>query len=108
MSAYVPPSSLRIPLSLLLGFFMPPFGVMLWIALSGSQRRDYLQSNWVRSGFGLAIGATLPLLAFLVAAFLGLLSDPSPNPIGLGLLFLAGTAAGTTIATVGVLRVNHR
>jgi hypothetical protein len=91
--------------SVLVGFVLPPLGLLLWIALSGSQRRVYLDSNWVRSGFGLAIGATLPLIAFIAAASLGLLSDPDPNPIGLGFLFLSGSAAGTIIAAVGVLRV---
>jgi len=108
VSAYDPPSSLRIPLSVLVGFVLPPLGLMLWIALSGSQRRDYLESNWVRSGFGLAMASSLPLVAFIAAASLGLLSDPHPNPIGLGFLFLAGSAAGTTIATVGILRVGQR
>jgi hypothetical protein len=92
-------------LSVLAGLVVPPLGLMLWIALSGSQRRQYLESNWVRTGFGLAVGSSLPLLAVVAAASAGLLSDPNPNPIGLGLLFLAGAAVGTMIAAIGVLRL---
>jgi hypothetical protein len=106
VSAYDPPSSLRIPLSVLVGVVVPPLGLMLWIGLSGSQRRQYLESNWVRTGFGLAVGSFLPLLAFIAAASLGLLADPNPNPIGLGFLFLVGAAAGTTIAAIGVMRAD--
>jgi hypothetical protein len=39
---------------------------------------------WI--GLALLILGTGPLLAIVVAAALGLLSDPNPNPIGPGLL----------------------
>ncbi len=39
---------------------------------------------WI--GIGLLILGTGPLLAIILAASLGLLSDPNPNPIGPGLL----------------------
>ncbi len=37
-------------------------------------------------GIGLLVLGTGPLLAIILAASLGLLSDPDPNPIGPGLL----------------------
>ena len=39
---------------------------------------------WV--GIGLLVFGTGPLLAIILAASLGLLSDPNPNPVGPGLL----------------------
>jgi len=39
---------------------------------------------WI--GLGLLVLGTGPLLAIILAASLGLLSDPDPNPIGPGLL----------------------
>ena len=39
---------------------------------------------WV--GIGLFVLGTGPLLAIILAASLGLLSDPNPNPVGPGLL----------------------
>jgi len=38
------------------------------------------------TGLGLLVFGTGPLLAIILAASLGLLSDPDPNPIGPGLL----------------------
>jgi hypothetical protein len=39
---------------------------------------------WI--GIGLLVLGTGPLLAIILAASLGLLSDPNPNPVGPGLL----------------------
>ena len=39
---------------------------------------------WI--GFAILIIGTGPLVAILIAASLGLLSDPNPNPVGPGLL----------------------
>jgi hypothetical protein len=41
----------------------------------------------LRLGLGLLAVGTGPLLLFLIADELGLISDPNPNPVGLGLLF---------------------
>jgi hypothetical protein len=55
MNEGMPPSPLRLPLSVVLGLAAPPLGLVAWILLSGSQRGIYLQSPWVRAG-----GADLP------------------------------------------------
>jgi hypothetical protein len=103
-----PPSSWRIPLTVLFGLAAVPLGLIAWIALSGSRRRDYLRSNWVRAGFAVGIASALPLLAVIGAAALGLTSDPNPNPIGLGLLLLAGGLIGTVLVIVGIVLVASR
>lgn len=103
-----PPSSWRIPLTVLFALIAPPLALVAWIALSGSQRRVYLASGWVRWGFGIAFGSALPLLAVGLAAALGLTSDPNPNPIGLGLLFLAGGLVGTILVAIGIIVVASR
>ena len=103
-----PPSSLRIPAAILLGLTIPPLGLVAWIALSGSQRRDYLRSNWVRTGLAIGIGSALPLLAVAGAAALGLWPDPNPNPIGLGLLMFAGGVLATILIGVGIVLVSRR
>lgn len=48
-------------------------------------RRFYANTLW-KVGFWMLILGTGPLLLIIVAAELGLLSDPNPNPIGPGLL----------------------
>ena len=103
-----PPSSWRVPLTILLALLAPPLALVAWIGLSGSQRRVYLRSGWVRWGFGVFIGSALPLLAVILAAALGLTSDPNPNPIGLGLLFLAGGLVGTILVAIGIIAVAAR
>ena len=103
-----PPSSWRIPLTILFALLAPPLALVAWIGLSGSRRRDYLRSGWVRWGFGLVIGSALPLLAVVIAAALGWTSDPNPNPIGLGLLFLAGGLIGTILVAIGIIVVASR
>lgn len=104
----VSPSSWRVPLTILLALLAPPLALVAWIGLSGSQRRVYLASGWVRWGFGLAIASALPLLAVGIAAALGLTSDPNPNQIGLGLLFLAGGLIGTILVAIGIVVVASR
>ena len=102
-----PPSSLRMPVAVLLGLVMPPLGVLAWIGLSGSQRRDYLQSKWVRAGISIAVLTAAPLIFIIAAAWLGLWPDPNPNPIGAGLLFFAGAAVGTIVTGLGILFVGR-
>jgi hypothetical protein len=99
------PSSLRMPVAVLLGLMIPPLGVLAWIGLSGSQRRDYLQSRWVRAGFAIVVGSAAPLICVIVASSLGLWPDPNPNPVGFGLLLVAGGALGTMLAGLGILLV---
>ncbi len=108
MTTHVPPSPLRIPLTVLLAITLPPLSLVAWIALSGSQRDAYLRSNWVRAGFAVVVLAALPLVAAGGASALGLTSDPNPNPIGLGLLMLVGAILGTILVAVGVVLVSRR
>lgn len=80
----------------------PPLAPFAWIAASGDERRVYLRSAWVRAGIGVLVLSTLPLLIVGVLGYrLGLTSDPNPNPIGLGLLFVAGAMLGAILAAIG-------
>jgi len=102
-----PPSSVRMPVAVLLGLVMPPLGVLAWIGLSGSQRRDYLHSNWVRAGISIAVLSAAPLIFVIAAASLGMWPDPNPNPVGFGLLLVAGGALGTVLTGLGILFVDR-
>jgi hypothetical protein len=51
----------------------------------------------------LAIGCG-PLLAIMLASWLGLLSDPDPNPIGPGLLAAVSFWPGVIMVVIGWLR----
>lgn len=55
----------------------------------------------------MALGAA-PLLAFLAADWLGMVSDPDPNPIGLGLLFGAGMLLGQALCAIGLASLAMR
>jgi hypothetical protein len=105
MADFESPSPFRVPVALLLGIALPPLGLVVWIGLSGSQRRDYLRSNWVRAGLSIIVASAAPLLLVAAAAALGLWPDPDPNPVGLGLLLLAGSALGTVLSGVGLVLV---
>jgi len=83
-------------------FLAPPLAPIVWIAASGDERPTYLRSAWVRAGLACMGLAALPLLLFGVFGHqLGLTSDPNPNPIGLGLLFLAGAVVGAILVGIG-------
>lgn len=103
----VAPSPLRLPLSILVGLAAPPLGLMTWIGLSGRERVRYFRSRWVRGGLAIGLASALPLLIVGFAAALGLTSDPNPNPIGLGLLFVAGGTLGTLLLAIGVVLVGR-
>jgi len=107
MVDFTPPSPFRIPVAVLLGLAVPPLGLLAWIGLSGSRRRDYLQSKWVSWGFVLVVVSAAPLIFVAAAASLGLWPDPDPNPIGLGLLLVAGSGLGTVLAALGILSVSR-
>lgn len=99
-------SQWRIPLTVVLAVTATPLALVAWIFLSGSsERASYLRSGWVRTGGLLVSVGALPLIAILVAAQVGLWPDPRPNPVGLGLFFVAAGAAGCLLALVGVLRI---
>jgi hypothetical protein len=107
MDDFDSPSSFRMPVAVLLGLVMPPLGVLAWIGLSGSQRRDYLQSNWVRAGISIVVVSAAPLIFIVAAAWLGLWPDPNPNPVGPGLLLVVGGAIGTILTGLGILLVGR-
>lgn len=52
--------------------------------MDSSPRFKFSRLFWI--GLALLVIGTGPLLAIVLAAELGLLSDPNPNPIGPGLL----------------------
>jgi hypothetical protein len=58
----------------------------------------------LRLGLGLLVGGTGPLLLFLIADELGLISDPNPNPIGLGLLFFFTIWPAVGLTVFGLAR----
>ena len=89
-------------MTVLLALTIPPLALLSWIALSGSERRDYLRSNWVRAGFAVGVASALPLLVVGGAAALGLWPDPDPNPIGFGLLLFVGGGVATILVAVGM------
>ena len=108
MTDLTPPSKLRIPVTVVLLVLVPPFGLVAWILLSGSYRGDYLRAPLVRAGFGIAIVSALPLLSVVALSALGVWPDPNPNPIGFGLLLVAGGGLGTVILGFGVAAVARR
>ncbi len=67
----------------------------------------YWQSWWVRTGVGLLVVGTGPLLFIIVAAAVGLWPDPNPNPIGPGLLFFFTFWPALLCIVVGVIRVRR-
>ena len=67
----------------------------------------YLQSWWIRTGIGLLVVGTGPLLFIVVAAAIGLWPDPNPNPIGPGLLFFFTFWPAILSIVVGVIRVRR-
>jgi hypothetical protein len=92
-----PPHPLRVPATVALAVLALPLALPAWILLSGSRRAIYWRSPWVRWGLWIFVASTLPLAAAI------LFSGPGANPIGLGLLFLAGLAAGSALALIGVV-----
>lgn len=59
-------------------------------------------------GIGLLVLGTGPLLLFVVADSLGMIRDPDPNPIGLGLLFFFSFWPALIMIVVGVLQLVSR
>ncbi len=56
---------------------------------------------WI--GFWITAAGSAPLLTFVAADALGLISDPNPNPIGPGLLFFVTFWPGVIVMAIGVL-----
>lgn len=103
MIAERPPASWRLPVVILLFFTAPPLALAAWILLSGDQRKVYWQSWCVKGGLAVVVIGSVPLLAVIVAAKIGLWPDPDPNPVGLGVLFLLSVLIGSLSALVGVV-----
>lgn len=92
----------RALLTLACTLLAPPLAPLAWIFASGEERPIYLRSKWVRVGLGCMALSALPLLVVGVFGYrLGLTADPDPNPIGLGLLFLAGAVIGAILVALG-------
>ena len=64
--------------------------------------RPYLESWLVRIGLLLSVGGAAPLILIVMAAKLGLTSDPNPNPIGPGLLVMLTFWPGVICLLVGI------
>lgn len=58
----------------------------------------------LRLGLGLLVGGSGPLLLFAAADGLGLIRDPNPNPIGLGLLFFFTIWPALVLTAIGTLQ----
>jgi hypothetical protein len=69
---------------------------------------EYLKSTWVKVGLGLLVVGATPLWVIVVAADLGLLRDPNPNPVGPGILFGLTVWPAIICVGVGVIRVRSR
>jgi hypothetical protein len=67
--------------------------------------RDYLRSKLVLIGLGLLVLGSGPLWGIILAAELGLLSDPNPNPIGPGLLAFFTFWPAVICLVAGVIHV---
>ncbi len=103
-----PPSPLRLPLTAILTITVPPLALAAWIMLSGGKRSDYFRSAWIRTGAVTFAVGTLPLLTVIILAKIGLWPDPNPNPVGLGLLFVAAAVLGSLLTLIGILRLSSR
>lgn len=106
MDTVTPPSPLRLPLTAVLLFTAPPLALASWILLSGGKRSVYFRSSWIRAGAVTFVVGALPLLAITLLAAVRLWPDPNPNPIGLGLFFVAATVLACLLTLAGIIRVD--
>ncbi|WP_278983768.1 hypothetical protein [Sphingobium yanoikuyae] len=63
--------------------------------------------NWpfsLKLGLGLLALGCGPLVVFLIADEIGLVRDPNPNPIGLGLLFVFSVPPALCLTLFGLAR----
>lgn len=61
---------------------------------------------WI--GVAILVLGTGPLVAIMIAAALGLTSDPNPNPIGPGILAGVTFWPGIAVAAIGILQAVRR
>ena len=69
--------------------------------------RPYLSARLVRWGLGLLLIGTGPLAFIILAAEVGLWPDPSPNPIGPGLLAFVTFWPAITLIVLGAVQVRR-
>jgi hypothetical protein len=93
------------PLVLILCVLAPPLGLLAWVLGNGAQRATYLRSRWVRAGLTLLLVGSVPLVAIIVAAEVGVWPDPNPNPIGPGMLFFFSGVLATGCLAIGAVWV---
>lgn len=93
----------RAKVAFILLLVYPPLAPVGWVWQSGELRAAYARSRLFRVGVVLNVGSALPLLGVLVGDAAGWTASRSSNPVGLGLLWLAGTVVGTVAMTAGVL-----
>jgi len=67
--------------------------------------RRYLADRWFKSGLILLVLGSAPLWTIVLLAGIGLWPDPSPNPIGPGLLFFFTFWPSLILMGVGIVRV---
>jgi hypothetical protein len=70
--------------------------------------REYLESRWVKVGVAMLVLGSGPLLLIIGAAAVGLWPDPSPNPLGPGMLCGLTLWPSIICIVVGVVRVRSR
>jgi len=64
--------------------------------------------NWIfLIGFVLFLVGTGPLLLTIIAAELGMTSDPNPNPVGFGILMTFTLMPSLVLMMIGFFRVKH-
>lgn len=61
-------------------------------------------SRFFKIGFWLFVAGCGPLLLLGLLSVLGLLSDPDPNPVGLGLLFFFTFWPAVVLMGIGVIQ----
>ena len=93
----------RAKVALILLLIYPPLAPVGWVWKSDELRAAYARSWLFWVGVALNVGSALPLLGVVVGDAAGWTASPSSNPVGLGLLWLAGTVVGTIAMTAGVL-----
>ena len=93
----------RAKVAFILLLVYPPLAPVGWVWQSGDLRPAYARSWLFWVGIALNVGSALPLLGVVVGDAVGEAVNPSSNPVGLGLLWLAGTVLGTIAMTAGVL-----
>lgn len=98
------PQGISLLLFVVVALFALPLAPFMWATLAGAARGHYWRSWFLRAGAICVLASALPLLLVGLAASLGLTRDPNPNPIGFGLLFVAGAAVGALLASVGVVK----